>query len=248
MNRNKRILIRKTIVNKGFVKNGGAIYTMKCLNCGNKFDIKGGEYNAGRGYFCSPKCRDEYTAKNGLVKGKNNPIYGLKGKNNPRYGTKHSEKTKEKIRKKAIGRKIPKEVRMKMGRKGKENKNWKGGTKIVRQNWRDRHKNEISYRLDNSVSSMIYHALKENKAGRKWETLVGYTIKDLMNHLEKQFDEKMNWSNYGSYWHIDHIKPRSLFKYKHPEEKEFQECWSLRNLRPLEKIANIKKSNNYHLI
>ena len=44
---------------------------------------------------------------------------------------------------------------------------------------------------------------------------------------------------------IDHIKPRSLFKYKKPENKEFKECWALNNLQPLEKIANIKKFNHY---
>ena len=29
--------------------------------------------------------------------------------------------------------------------------------------------------------------------------------------FEFQFVDKMNWRNYGSYWHIDHVKPRSLF-------------------------------------
>ena len=53
----------------------------------------------------------------------------------------------------------------------------------------------------------------------------------------------MTWDNYGSYWWIDHIKPRSLFKYEKPEDKEFKECWALKNLQPMEKIANIKKGN-----
>ena len=29
--------------------------------------------------------------------------------------------------------------------------------------------------------------------------------------FEFQFDETMNWENPGTYFHIDHVKPRSLF-------------------------------------
>ena len=73
--------------------------------------------------------------------------------------------------------------------------------------------------------------------------MAGYTKDDLVKHLEKQFDDKMNWANYGSYWWIDHIKPRSAFHYTTAEDPEFKECWSLSNLQPMEKIANIKKGN-----
>lgn len=48
----------------------------------------------------------------------------------------------------------------------------------------------------------------------------------------------MNWNNYGIYWEIDHIIPKSLFNFSCTEDKEFQVCWSLLNLRPLEKSLN----------
>ena len=105
---------------------------------------------------------------------------------------------------------------------------------------RERRKSNLQYRLSRNISNTIYLALKEKKAGRKWEQLVGYTLIDLMNHLEKQFETWMSWSNYGE-WHIDHIKAKSLFNYTCPEDKEFQECWALSNLQPLEKIENLKK-------
>ena len=100
-------------------------------------------------------------------------------------------------------------------------------------------------RLDNNISSLISRSLKGKKAGRRWESLVGYTLEDLIIHLEKQFDNKMNWENYGGYWWIDHIKPRSLFKYKTAEDPEFKKCWALKNLQPMEKFTNIKKRNYY---
>ncbi len=110
---------------------------------------------------------------------------------------------------------------------------------------REKDKTNPKFHLNRIIGSAILHALKGKKAGRKWESLVGYTIKDLMNHLEKQFDEKMNWFNHGIYWHIDHIKPRSLFKYEKPEDEEFKQCWALDNLQPLEKSANMKKYNHF---
>ena len=47
----------------------------------------------------------------------------------------------------------------------------------------------------------------------------------------------MNWNNYGEYWEIDHIIPQNLFNMTTAESKDFQICWSLMNLRPLEKSA-----------
>jgi len=112
-----------------------------------------------------------------------------------------------------------------------------------RRDWeRRKMKNDFKFRLDKNMRWLIWYSLKKKKAGQKWEELVGYTIDDLIKHLEKQFDDKMNWENYGSYWWIDHIKPRSAFNYKSPKDKEFKECWALSNLQPLEKITNIKKS------
>ena len=101
------------------------------------------------------------------------------------------------------------------------------------------------YRLNCNMGVLIYHSLKDKKGGRRWETMVNYTREELMRHLEGQFDVKMSWDNYGSYWHIDHIKPRSLFKYTFPSDKGFKECWALKNLQPLERITNIRKGNTY---
>ena len=106
-------------------------------------------------------------------------------------------------------------------------------------------KESAKFRLDCNMGIAIYQALKERKGGRRWELLVDYALEDLMKHLESQFDENMTWENYGNYWHVDHICPRSLFRYTFPEDPEFKKCWSLQNLQPLEKIANFRKSNTF---
>ena len=102
-----------------------------------------------------------------------------------------------------------------------------------------------SYRINTSISLGIWKSLKGNKSGRRWETLTGYTLEDLMKHLESQFEPWMSWDNYGK-WHIDHIKPKSLFKYENAEDPEFKKCWALENLQPLEARENLIKRDKIH--
>ena len=131
---------------------------------------------------------------------------------------------------------------------GKSNPSWKGGVSLRKDYRKKRYeklKKDYKFCLNYKISRSICKALKGKKAGRKWEKLVGYTLQDLIERLESLFDENMNWENQGSYWHIDHIKPKSLFNYDSPKDKEFKECWALSNLQPLEAKANIKKYNHY---
>jgi 5-methylcytosine-specific restriction endonuclease McrA len=106
-----------------------------------------------------------------------------------------------------------------------------------------RRKNDFRFRLDANMCNAIRDALSGRKRGHKWCLLVGYTLQDLIVHLESNFDRFMTWNNYGSYWHVDHIIPRSFFKYKNTEDSEFKKCWALSNLQPLEAKENIRKSN-----
>jgi len=101
-------------------------------------------------------------------------------------------------------------------------------------------------RLYSNVGRGIRAALKDAKAGRKWETVVGYTVADLMAHLERQFDRRMTWDNMGE-WEVDHIRPRCGFDLSDPAQ--FRECWSLTNLRPLWAVDNRAKSGSrIHLV
>lgn len=126
---------------------------------------------------------------------------------------------------------------------------------LRKNNAKNRRKTDIKFRLNEIMSRNIWSAIKGKKAGRRWEILLRYTTEDLIKHLESNFEKWMSWDNYGAYrrggekkWHIDHIKPKSLFKYKTPEDPEFKECWGLKNLQPLEAVENIKKYNYFNHI
>ena len=111
--------------------------------------------------------------------------------------------------------------------------------------WQRKRRQNGKARLDDSMSNLFGQCLKGKKAGKRWKDLISYTFQDLINHLKNQFDDKMTWDNYGKYWEIDHIKPKSLFHYESPEDPEFKKCWALENLQPMEKIMNRIKYNKY---
>lgn len=105
---------------------------------------------------------------------------------------------------------------------------------------------DLPFKLKKNCSRLISLALCASDGSKNGQSILkhlSYTMKDLKEHLEKQFDSKMSWNNYGSYWHVDHIYPQSLLPYTSMNDDNFKKCWALSNLQPLEAIANIKKSN-----
>ncbi len=96
--------------------------------------------------------------------------------------------------------------------------------------------------LNNRMAVMIWYGLRGNKNNRAWMSLVGYTVDELIAHLEKLFLRGMSWEN-RSKWHIDHIMPIDSFSFNSAEDDGFKKCWALENLQPLWKEDNLKKSN-----
>ena len=81
--------------------------------------------------------------------------------------------------------------------------------------------------------------LVKNKQKHTFEYL-GMNSNEFKSWLEYQFDKNMNWDNYGTYWHIDHVKPCASFDLT--KEEDIQKCSRWTNLRPLEKTLNNSKS------
>jgi hypothetical protein len=45
-------------------------------------------------------------------------------------------------------------------------------------------------------------------------------------------------------WHLDHLIPKVSFECTSIHDEEFLKCWALDNLKPIEAIVNIAKSNH----
>jgi hypothetical protein len=98
-------------------------------------------------------------------------------------------------------------------------------------------------KLNNAMRCRIWGSIKNEKAGRHWEDLVGYTVEQLKKHLEKLFTPDMTWENYGTVWEIDHKTPIAAFNFDKPEHFDFRICWDIKNLQPLECSKNRRKSD-----
>ena len=70
--------------------------------------------------------------------------------------------------------------------------------------------------------------------------LMGCSLQELREHLEKQFKDGMTWNNWGIRgWHIDHIYP--LSKVNVSQEDDLKMVWNYKNLQPLWWYDNIRK-------
>lgn len=101
--------------------------------------------------------------------------------------------------------------------------------------------------LRHNISSRVRFCLVNRKHGRSWEKLVGYTLADLVIHLESLFEPGMAWTNYGSacgaerWWTIDHKKPVASFSFVGYDCEGFRRCWALSNLQPMWSSENFSK-------
>lgn len=130
--------------------------------------------------------------------------------------------------------------------------------KALWNSW-DKNKRQIdpSYKLRRNVMHAIIASIR-NYEFKNEQTIalnkaifayLPYTANQLKIHIESLWEAWMTWDNYGRFnsehqtWQIDHIIPQSKLTFSNFEDENFQKLWALSNLRPLETIVNIKKSN-----
>lgn len=117
-------------------------------------------------------------------------------------------------------------------------------------------KTDINFNLKSKISKYVNIYLKSNNSSKKDLSILKYlpyTIEELKQYIEYQFEPWMTWGNWGRYdkniwndndqstwtWQIDHIIPHSTFKYISMEDEEFKKCWALENLRPYSAKQNL---------
>jgi hypothetical protein len=127
----------------------------------------------------------------------------------------------------------------------------------------EKRKTDIVFRVKCNVSASFNGYLKrygfsKNKISIEvYMGKFGYTVEQLISHLENLFEPWMTWENWGKYdintwddnnsstwtWNIDHIIPISHFEIKSEDDPNIIKCWALSNLRPLSAKQNIIDGN-----
>lgn len=117
--------------------------------------------------------------------------------------------------------------------KGESNANYHGGIPEMRI-------------IRKRIAAAMRKAIRQEKAGRTWESLVEYSMADLIDRLKETIPDGYSWENDfingKGVLHIDHMKPMSSFRFETAEDDNFKQCFALENLQLLPAIENMKKS------
>ena len=120
----------------------------------------------------------------------------------------------------------------------------KKNVKVLSQNtirWRDkRMKIDPVFRLGHTLRHRVLCALMKVKTKRKHpiEELLGCSIAEAREYIEKRFENWMNWDNHGQ-WHIDHRMPLASFDLTDSEQQK--KAFHYTNLQPLSAKENKSK-------
>lgn len=106
---------------------------------------------------------------------------------------------------------------------------------------RKRYNVDIEFKLIQRIRCRIRETITNNsKRKTKSMELLGCSVKEAREHIEKQFEEGMTWENYThDTWHIDHIIPCASFDLTDPEQQK--KCFHYTNLQPLWAKDNMSK-------
>ena len=109
---------------------------------------------------------------------------------------------------------------------------------------RQRRKEDIDYKIKQVVRSRIWEVLNKSKTQRVNKIkYLGIDTGTYKLWLESQFDENMSWENHGTYWHIDHVVPCAVFKFKHENDDAIYVCFNWKNTRPMYGPDNVSKND-----
>lgn len=120
---------------------------------------------------------------------------------------------------------------------GKNNKNKTNARHLYR------YQDDIGYKLSFVLRGFMQRILmKSSGKSRVSSRDLGYSKQDLIDHMNNLFIDDMSWGNHGE-WHIDHIKPISLFIKEGVKDPKIINALS--NLQPLWAKDNLSKSAKY---
>jgi hypothetical protein len=101
-----------------------------------------------------------------------------------------------------------------------------------------RRKRDINFKLAHYLRKTINRCLHGGSAVND----LGCSIDEFKIYIESKFTTDMSWDNYGK-WHIDHIKPLSLFQLSDFEQLKIACHYT--NLQPLWAKDNLIKGAKY---
>ena len=116
-------------------------------------------------------------------------------------------------------------------------------TKKLRREWQAK---QLKENIQHKLRHALYRAARRiceaggTRKSYRCEKYLGCSITEARLYLQKRFKKGMQWNNYGSAWHIDHIIP--LAKWDLTQEEQRMRAANILNLQPMWARDNLKKS------
>ena len=102
-----------------------------------------------------------------------------------------------------------------------------------------------NFKLCRVLRNQLYQHLKINKTKKSKSALqlVGCSISELKEYIERQWLPGMTWESYTvKGWHVDHIRPVNTFDLTDIEQQK--KCFHYTNLRPLWATDNLSRPHD----
>ncbi len=103
---------------------------------------------------------------------------------------------------------------------------------------------KTNYYFSKLLRTRVCNVLQGIRKSRPTLDMLGCSLAQLRTHLESQFRDGMTWENYGTHWHIDHIRPCASFDLRN--ETEQWQCFHYTNLQPLTAEENWAKNSHFN--
>jgi hypothetical protein len=118
-------------------------------------------------------------------------------------------------------------------------------TEEFKEKERYRYRTNPEYKLARLLRGRLKRMLKVNNTTKTDSalSLVGCTVEELKDYIEKQWLPGMTWENHSpTGWHIDHIKPCNTFNLIDIKQQKI--CFHYTNLRPLWAKDNLSRPDD----
>jgi hypothetical protein len=126
------------------------------------------------------------------------------------------------------------EMRERSRKYKQENKDKINATR--RKSTRRKMKNPIE-RMKRTLKTLLAAKIKKSAPSTEY---LGTSMETVKRWLEFNFEEGMSWDNYGKEWHIDHTIAIQCWDLTN--EDDVKSCFNWKNLMPLSKERNLRKS------
>lgn len=192
----------------------------ECCKCHEKKSLS--EYNKNKKGFPKGRCKTCMTKYHTSLK----PKYKERIKKNKKDWNDNNKNKVKKMKRESYKRNIDSYKKYALKTRDDKNK-W----------YRNKRQNDIQYKLSCILRNRLRKAVVRNSKKSSAIILLGMTMEDFKSYLESLFLPGMSWSNYGSIWHIDHIRPCSSFDMTIEENQKI--CFHYTNLQPLFAVTTV---------